>query len=54
MSSGQGEFGSELRRLRVIVSVQTVDGPEFDEQLFLMPLRAMPPPPDKVHGDDVL
>src|SRR5215468_2248390 len=46
----KSEFGGELRGLRVFVRLQTVDGPEFDEKLFLMTLRAVPPTPDKVHG----
>src|SRR5215467_4389229 len=50
----QRQFGCELSRLGVVVGVQTVDGPELDQKLFLMALRAMPPPPDKVHWDDVL
>ena len=54
VSGGESEFGCELGGLGVVVRIQAVDGPEFDQELFLMTLCAMPPPPDKVHGDDVL
>jgi hypothetical protein len=54
VSGGESEFGSELSGLGVFVGIQTVDSPELDEKLFLMTLRAVPPPPDKVHGTDVL
>jgi hypothetical protein len=40
--------------VKIVVSVHRVDGPQLDEQLFLMALCAVPPPPDKVHGTDVL
>ena len=54
VSGGEGEFGSELSGLGMFVGVETVDRPQLHQQLFLMPLRAVPPPPDKVHGTDVL
>jgi hypothetical protein len=53
-SCGKGQFGSELRCLSLFVCFKTVYCPELDEKLFLMALCAVPPPADKVHGDDVL